>query len=147
MLFLMCRVGSERFAVPTREVIEVVPRLKLHSLVGMPAWAAGLFAYRGRPIVVVDLSCLVNGQTCPKRWSNRIIIVEATISSEPATIGLLVEHLVPLHRDLPPFEPGTTTDTWGRILMDDRGIYRVLDMNALLQSRQFVDFFAAESRA
>ena len=52
---LHLRVGEERYALPSASVVEVVPSVALRPVPGTPPEVAGLLAYRGRVVPVVDL--------------------------------------------------------------------------------------------
>lgn len=40
-LFLVFRIGEQRFALDTHEVVEVLPRLPLKPIAHTPRWVAG----------------------------------------------------------------------------------------------------------
>ena len=42
-LFLVFRIGNERFALKATEVAEVLPRLPLKPIAHAPAWVAGIW--------------------------------------------------------------------------------------------------------
>jgi chemotaxis-related protein WspB len=60
-LFLVFRIGSERYALQATEVAEVLPRLPLKPIAQAPHWVAGVFAYRGAVVPVIDLCALTFG--------------------------------------------------------------------------------------
>ena len=64
-LFLVFRIGNERYALQAIEVAEVLPRLPLKPIAQAPDWVAGVFAYRGAVVPVIDLSALTFGTTGP----------------------------------------------------------------------------------
>ncbi|WP_347904365.1 chemotaxis protein CheW [Pseudomonas purpurea] len=74
-LFLVFRIGEERYALQATEVIEVLPRLPLKPIPRAPAWVAGVFAYRGAVVPVIDLSALTFGQPAQARTSTRLVLV------------------------------------------------------------------------
>ncbi len=76
MLALSFQVGQERFALPCRNVVEVVPMLRLRALPRAPAFVAGIFDYRGVATAVIDLGMLVQGRPCAERLSTRVMIVK-----------------------------------------------------------------------
>ncbi|MGF6112730.1 chemotaxis protein CheW [Pseudomonas frederiksbergensis] len=92
-LFLVFRVGNERYALQAIEVAEVLPRVPLKPIARAPEWVAGVFAYRGTVVPVIDLSALTFGQPAQARTSTRLVLVhyrpdEAT----PAQLlGLILE--------------------------------------------------------
>ena len=92
-LFVVLRHGNERDALPALEVAEVLPQLPLKPMPRAPDWVAGVFAYRGAVVPVIDLSALTFGQPAQARTSTRLVLVhyrpdEAT----PAQLlGLILE--------------------------------------------------------
>ena len=92
-LFLVFRIGGQRFALDTREVVEVLPRLPLKPIARTPAWVAGVLAHRGALVPVVDISALSFGQPAPQRTSTRLVLVH--YRADPARpdllLGLIIE--------------------------------------------------------
>jgi len=92
-LFLVFCIGNERYALQAIEVAEVLPHLPLKPIPRAPDWVAGVFAYRGAVVPVIDLSALTFGQPAQARTSTRLVLVhyrpdEAT----PAQLlGLILE--------------------------------------------------------
>jgi chemotaxis-related protein WspB len=92
-LFLVFRIASERFALQAIEVAEVLPRLPLKPIAKAPAWVAGVFAYRGAVVPVIDLSALTFGQPAQIRTSTRLVLVHYRPDDvTPSTLlGLILE--------------------------------------------------------
>ncbi|MDH0749685.1 chemotaxis protein CheW [Pseudomonas sp. GD03842] len=92
-LFLMFRIGKERYALEAAEVAEVLPRLALKPIARAPHWVAGVFAHRGAVVPVVDLSALTFGETAPQRTSTRLVLVHYRLGGDrPAQrLGLILE--------------------------------------------------------
>ncbi|WP_434591932.1 purine-binding chemotaxis protein CheW [Pseudomonas sp. R4-83] len=92
-LFLLFRIGSERYALRATEVAEVLPRVALKPIARAPQWVAGVFAYRGAVVPVIDLSALTFGQPAEARTSTRLVLVNyRPDDSETAQwLGLILE--------------------------------------------------------
>ena len=92
-LFLVFRIGGQRFALDTREVVEVLPRLPLKPIAHTPAWVAGVLAHRGALVPVVDISALSFGQPAPQRTSTRLVLVRyrAAPARPDRLLGLILE--------------------------------------------------------
>ncbi|WP_065615309.1 chemotaxis protein CheW [Pseudomonas moraviensis] len=92
-LFLLFRIGSERYALRATEVAEVLPRLPLKPIARAPHWVAGVVAYRGAVVPVIDLSALTFGQPAEARTSTRLVLVNyQPDDSQPAQwLGLILE--------------------------------------------------------
>ena len=94
MLVLTFRVGPTPYAVPVRQVVEVVPRVALRPVPHSPACVPGLLHYRGAAVPVIDLGLLLGGSPCADRLDTRILLVEgATGGSSSSRIGLLAEQV------------------------------------------------------
>jgi chemotaxis-related protein WspB len=74
-LFLVFRIGSERYALQATEVAEVLPRQPLKPIAHAPHWVAGVFAYRGAVVPVIDLCALTFGTPAQARTSTRLVLV------------------------------------------------------------------------
>ena len=92
-LFLVFRIGNERYALQAIEVAEVLPRLPLKPIPRAPEWVAGVFAYRGAVVPVIDLSALTFGQPAQTRTSTRLVLVNyrADEFTEVQLLGLILE--------------------------------------------------------
>jgi chemotaxis-related protein WspB len=92
-LFLLFRIGTERYALEATEVAEVLPRLVLKPIAHAPHWVAGVFAHRGAVVPVIDLSALTFGQPAQSRTSTRLVLVNYRASADraPQWLGLILE--------------------------------------------------------
>ena len=92
-LFLLFRIGSERYALRATEVAEVLPRLPLKPIAHAPQWVAGVFAYRGAVVPVIDLSALTFGQPAEARTSTRLVLVHYRADEDQPGqwLGLILE--------------------------------------------------------
>ena len=92
MLFILFRLGKERYALESAHVIEVIPRLPLRPQPGTPNFVAGLFNFRGEVVPVLDLGTLTLGAPCPEQLSTRIILINHTLKSGVRRVlGLIAE--------------------------------------------------------
>ena len=76
MLLLTFIAGSNRHAVDAAHVVELVPRVPLRAVPHAPEYLAGLLAYRGHVVPVIDLGSLLGSGPCRDRLATRIILVE-----------------------------------------------------------------------
>ncbi|AZD00348.1 chemotaxis protein CheW [Pseudomonas chlororaphis] len=92
-LFLVFRIGTERYALQAIEVVEVLPRLQLKPIPRAPSWVAGVFAHRGAVVPVLDLSALTFGEPAQERTSTRLVLVHyRPQTAQPAQLlGLILE--------------------------------------------------------
>ena len=92
-LFLVFRIGSERYALQATEVAEVLARQPLKPIAHAPHWVAGVFAYRGAVVPVIDLCALTFGTPAQARTSTRLVLVHyrANDGAETKLLGLILE--------------------------------------------------------
>src|SRR5438105_12910415 len=115
MLFLLFQVGKDRYVLDASRVVEVVPLLELKSLRNAPKGLAGIFNYRGRPLLAVDLCELLLDAPSSERFSTRIIIIRFPDGARGEQIvGLIAEHATQVirkepsdfaHTGIPPHRP------------------------------------------
>jgi chemotaxis-related protein WspB len=98
MLLLLLKAGANRYAIDVVRVVELVPRVELRVIPYAPPFLAGLLAYRGKVIPVIDLGLLLNGTPCGNRLSTRMILVNDSPGDQNQQTG----------------PPGWTEETPGR---------------------------------
>jgi chemotaxis-related protein WspB len=147
---LHLNVGEERYALPSASVVEVVPAVALRAVPGTPPAVAGLLAYRGRVVPVVDLSRLFGRGAAPSRLSTRIAVCDldgalrpiGERSSDAAVrrrlVGVLAECVTrvgDLDPDAPGSHPGALADglpALGRVTADEDGLVQLVEVGQLL---------------
>jgi hypothetical protein len=82
MLFLLCQIGDGRYSIDAKRVLEVLPFLNLMPVPQALPGLAGLFTYRGKPVPVVDLSCLLLGRPAQARLSTRLVLTRCDEDSQ-----------------------------------------------------------------
>ncbi|MBC3363348.1 chemotaxis protein CheW [Pseudomonas sp. SWRI154] len=92
-LFLVFCIGNERYALQATDVVEVLPRLSLKPIARAPSWVAGVFAWRGVVVPVIDLCALTFGQHAQARTSTRLVLVHYRPQAQQAAqvLGLILE--------------------------------------------------------
>lgn len=94
MLFLLLRMGTERYALDARRIVEVVPMVHLKPLPHAEPYIAGLFDYRGTLVPVIDLCRLTTAHHCGKYLTTRIVLIEYPAPDGHSHIlGLLAEQV------------------------------------------------------
>ena len=92
MLFLLFKIGGDRYAIEATRVLEVVPLLELKRLPHPLEGVTGVFNYRGQPVPAVDLSYITTGVPAAERLSTRIIVVNhEPATGKPQPVGLIAE--------------------------------------------------------
>ncbi len=127
MLLLLLRVARDRFALPARQVVEVLPDVALQSATGLGTGCAGLLAYRGGAVPVLDLGRRLAGRPCRRRLSTRLVLVRG---EDEALWGLRAEGVTgTLRSRLTGREGGPLAGT----VLTPEGAVRLLDLDSLLE--------------
>jgi len=94
MLVLTFQVDEIVYAVPVKQVIEVVPRVGLRRVPHAPECFLGLLHYRGSALPVIDLGLLMGRSACVDRLDTRILLVRGPVAGEEDDrLGLLAEQV------------------------------------------------------
>jgi chemotaxis-related protein WspB len=154
MLFLIFRLGPDRYALDANEIVEVLPRVALKALPSTPAWVAGVFDYRGQMVPVIDLPALALGRPATDHMSTRTILItypadEGSGTARPHVLGVIAEHANrTLRRDAADFHPSgiDTPDApyLGPIATDADGLLQWIHVPGLLPPDVRASLFAAE---
>ncbi len=138
MLFILFRLGSERYALEASRIVEIIPRLPLRPQPGTPDFVAGLLNFRGKVVPVLDLRTLTLGSACAEQLSTRIILIDYTLKSGVhRMLGLIAEAVT----DAVNKEPGEFAAVTagqaphlGKIALDDSGMVQCIYPEQLLPS-------------
>lgn len=139
-LYLIIRLGADRYAIDADLVVEVLPLVRLKSLPGAPVGSAGVMSFRGDAVPVVDLSMIAHGTETPSRLMTRIVIVrydDTMLGEQFKLLGLLVPEVIQTaHFDSSQFESvGLATDGapyLGPVLITPEGVLQRVLVSALL---------------
>jgi chemotaxis-related protein WspB len=98
MQLLTFTVAGEPYAIESRQVVEVLPRVPARPLPRAPDSLLGVFTYRGRLVPLVDLARRLGVAPPAERLSTRVIVVEfepeAASGSGLVRLGLVAENVV-----------------------------------------------------
>ena len=86
MLLLSFHIGSERYSLAAKEVVEILPLSSLNKIPRAPGFVLGLLDYRGTPVPVIDLCQLTEQRNTNKVLSSRIILVNYLDDNKQAHI-------------------------------------------------------------
>jgi purine-binding chemotaxis protein CheW len=86
-VLVLVELAGQQYALPVRQVREVLPRAALTALPGAPAGVLGVLSLRGVLLPVLDLRQRLGLPAVPASIGQRIVAVELP----SATIGLLVD--------------------------------------------------------
>ncbi|MBW4635301.1 MAG: chemotaxis protein CheW [Iphinoe sp. HA4291-MV1] len=154
MLMLLFYIKNDRYALESRRVVEVVPKVALKTLHHAPDSIAGLLNYRNRLVPVIDLCRLIQGTPCRPLFSSRIILVNyqsrnddsptgSSYTSQPTSyiLGLMAERVTDTFRkqETQHFVPGMKVDTTpylGEMITDAQGMIQCLQLDEILPERE-----------
>ena len=138
LLFLVVRLGADRYAIEAARVVEVVALVRLKALHGAPHGTAGVMNYRDEPVPVIDLNLLAVGAPTPATTAARIVVVQyAPEPGRSGVVGLLVPEATQTLR----LEPDRFTDAGirtdgsrylGPVLTTPDGVIQLVSVSALL---------------
>ena len=94
MLFILFTLDSERYVIDATQVERLMP-LTPHSppktIPGAPCWVAGVLAYEGAPLPVIDLPALALGRPAAQLMSTRVVLVRYSHAGTVRPLALLLE--------------------------------------------------------
>lgn len=141
MLFLLFKLGKDRYVIEASRVVEVLPLLELKHIPEAPKGVAGLFNYHGRAVPAIDLSELTLNHPSSQCFSTRIILINyPDESGNSHLLGLIAEHATEIvRRECGDFvESGAKLGApayLGPVLMDNQGMIQWVHERRLLSDR------------
>lgn len=147
MLFLLFRLGKDRYALETGSVVEVLPMVQWKTIPRTVAGVAGVFNYHGSPVPLIDLRALALSKPSRRWMSTRIIIVEHTgEAQERHLLGLLAERATGMIRRSEEdfIDSGVSVASapyLGPVTMDERGIIQRVEVKRLLPASVLNELF------
>jgi chemotaxis-related protein WspB len=138
VLLLLLDLDGDRYAVDTRQVVEVLPLVHVKPIPQAPRGVAGLVNYRGTPVPVIDLASVMLGRASRPYLSTRLVIVRYPDREDRTRlVGVIAEHATDTARcpeqDFVP--SGVTVDAAGYagpVAVDARGLVQLIDVAKLL---------------
>ena len=84
--YVLLRIGDRRFALPSAEVSELAPPLRLHQFPHNSPLVSGIIVRRGRLVPVYDVCPLLTGKNSPSHQFYLVARRHFGTASEPAAI-------------------------------------------------------------
>jgi purine-binding chemotaxis protein CheW len=134
-------LARQHYALPVRQIREVLPRAALTMLPGAPASVLGILSLRGSLLLVVDLRQRLGLPPAPATISQRIAVVDL----RSLTIGLLVDAVAGIVDGVGLDDPATTDDAEvliRQVAEIDGRVVSILDLAAVIGS-ELVAYVAA----
>jgi len=151
VLFLLFRLGKDRYALPATQVAEVLPMLEVKRIPQAPAAVRGAFDFRGRPVPLVDLSQMALGVPAREQLSTRIVLVDYPDGrGGTRLLGLLAEQVTETLRRNPEDFRDTGVDLpqapWlGPVASDEGGLVQRVEVEQILLPEVRELLFPAEA--
>ncbi len=94
MLLLLFETGNGKFALDCREVVEIIPFVRLKKIPASPPYVAGIINFHSQAVPVLDLCALTEDVPCREVYSTRIILVHYPLTEEDdRLVGLIAERV------------------------------------------------------
>ncbi len=137
MLFILFQLDADRYALPAREVAEVLPFARLKRLPHAPAAVAGVLDFHAQPVPVIDLSALLIGRPARPRVGTRVVLARYATPDGEHLLGLLAEGATEVvNRAEADFVPSGLrpdgTPCLGGVAPDARGMIQWINISAVL---------------
>lgn len=151
-LFLLFRIGTDRYAIDANEVAEVLGLVSLKRIPAAPQWVAGLLARRGHMVPVIDIAAMTTGQQAALVASTRTVLVHYRRDGQtPRLLGLRLEGVTDTLRCEPaefvPAGVDAGTAPWlGPVRRDAAGIVQWVDVQRLLPAAAHALLFPDAAR-
>lgn len=137
--YLSFRCTGERYALPIRQVREIIEYDQLTPVPMMPAFIRGVINLRGKVVPVVDLACRFGlGETARARRTC-VIILELDDEGYDRQMGLVVESVEAVFdleanevEPAPRFGAGIRADFIAGMARDEQGFLILLDLGRVL---------------
>ncbi|MBS9477609.1 chemotaxis protein CheW [Ancylobacter radicis] len=94
MLFLMFRIGKDRYVLDAAQIEQVLPLVEAKELPGAPAGIVGVISYHGEPVPLIDLGLLATGRPVAEVMSSRIILVRYPGAEGEHRLALCAEQVI-----------------------------------------------------
>lgn len=138
MRCLAFQLGEGKYALPLRDLLEVLPLLPVREVPHAPDYISGIINYRGQAVPVLDLCQLTLGRSCEERMSTRLIVLRWQLAGRTARLlALMVERAVNVVKlDTKTFEPTPLrideTPYLERLAVNAAGLVQLIDVSQLL---------------
>jgi len=88
---LILHLHDEVFAIPARQVREILDMVPVTRVPGAPACLDGVINVRGRIVPLADLRVLFGMPCMAADVHTRIVVIELTLDGDPVVVGILAD--------------------------------------------------------
>ena len=148
-MLLFC-IGNNRYALDTKSVVEIIPKIKLKPVYGAHPAIVGLLNYQGSIIPVLSLNQLLGEHDCSVTLSTRIILInQKRPDKTQQVLGLLAEQVT---ETLDSSQVTHVADNvqvshksgFGKILLQQQAMIQCLEVDQLLSEQDYATIFPNE---
>lgn len=138
MVYLVFTVGDEQYGIPSPDIVEVLPVLRLHLIPKAPDYIVGTLNYHEDLVPVIDMSDLMSGGDSRDLPGTRIVVATfAHDDHRTCFVGLLVEDAVETisiadDRLREPVVDVTSAPFLGKIATESGGYIQLIEVTQLL---------------
>jgi len=126
--YVLLRIGDRRFALPSAEVSELAPPVRLHQFPHNSPLVSGIIVRRGRLVPVYDVCPLLTGKNSPSHQFYLVARRHFGSASEPAAIPVNGDSELVTADAVQVTSPKYVS---GRLMIGEESI-EVLDLDALV---------------
>jgi chemotaxis-related protein WspB len=137
VLFLIFKIENEKYAIPAKEIVEVVDLVHFTKIPQTPGYIKGLMNYRGKVLPVIDLPFLFLKRDFKPMLSTRIILMNYKVKKRIEIIGVVAENITEtLNFDKNSIKKsGIKLDTLpylGKVISNNNEIIHILEITKIL---------------
>jgi len=152
VLYLRFQIGDDNYALPARELEDLVHRLPCKKIPQAPAWVDGLAQYRGKSIPVIDLCQLAEGKKAKRQLGTRMMVMNLSHHNQSRTLALVAEQITTtLHHSELNFKENSLQPEhapWlGKVAYIDQQLIQLIEPQALLNDDLCALIFQTEDAA
>ena len=155
MLFLLFRLGTDRYVLESSQVVEVLPVVDWKAIPRAIPGVAGVFNFHGSIVPLIDLARIALDRPSQLTMSTRIILVNYIGGGQDANdgghlLGIIVEEATAtMRRSREEFvDAGVGADGapyLGPVTRDETGIIQWIDVMHLLSEEVREQLFSADA--
>jgi len=93
VLLLSFALGDASYALPSKQVEEILPYVHCRALPLAPAWLTGVMVYQEHVVPVIDLCQIAEGRASSQQLGTRILLMNMPWQDELRKVGFLVENM------------------------------------------------------
>ncbi len=139
MLVLVFKLGDDRYALPTKDLVLLVPAVEMREIPRTPDFILGMFEFKGLAVPVVDLQLLTKQTPCTPRLSTRVMLTNyhSAKTGKTHVLGLMAEDVTQVQEIKDKDVKGNDISVGeapylGDVATDDGGMIQLLDVQKIL---------------